>query len=49
MSVAIIQLRGRDPAIDVRFQILMGKVSDGLSNTAEFSGPLGLQLRIHFF
>jgi hypothetical protein len=49
MSVAIIQPRGGDPAIDVGFQVLMGKVSDGLSNTAEFRGPLGLQLRIRFW
>ena len=48
MSMTMIQPGRRDPAIDVRFQILMGKVSGGFSNTAEWSGPLGLEFRIRF-
>jgi hypothetical protein len=46
MSLAIVQPGRRDAAIDVRFQILRGKVAGGISNTAEWSGPLGLQFRI---
>ena len=48
MSEEIVQPSRRNPAIDVRFQILKGKVSDGLSNTADLSGLLGLQLCIRF-
>jgi hypothetical protein len=48
MSLTIVQPGRREPAIDVRFQILKGKVPDGFSNTAEWRGPLGLQFRIRF-
>jgi hypothetical protein len=48
MSAAIFLPGRREPATDVRFQILIGKVPDGFSNTAQWSGPPGLQLRIRF-